>query len=56
MFNEHVTVRLSMEQAERVRRDAVNRLFAMNAPVADWEVMKAEIEGSRYPELPGWKP
>ena len=28
----------------RPREEAVGSLFAQNAPVADWEVMKAEIE------------
>jgi hypothetical protein len=28
----------------RPRHEAVQSLFAQNAPVADWEVMKAEIE------------
>jgi predicted DNA-binding protein len=39
-----------------VRRDALNAMFAMGAPVNDWEIMKAEIEAGRYPEIPGWKP
>jgi predicted DNA-binding protein len=33
------------------RRQALEALFAMEAPVAGWEVMKAEIERSRYPDL-----
>jgi hypothetical protein len=33
------------------RRRALETLFAMELPVDDWEVMKAEIEGSRYPDL-----
>ena len=28
----------------RPRSEALHSLFAQNAPVADWEVMKAEIE------------
>lgn len=28
----------------RPRHEAVESLFAQNAPVADWDVMKAEIE------------
>lgn len=28
----------------RPRHEALQSLFAQNAPVADWEVMKAEIE------------
>ncbi|MBI2777979.1 MAG: hypothetical protein HYX57_12065 [Chloroflexi bacterium] len=28
----------------RPRREAVQSLFAQNAPVAEWDVMKAEIE------------
>jgi len=28
----------------RPRHEAIQSLFAQNAPVADWEVMKAEIE------------
>lgn len=28
----------------RSRREALDALLAMNAPVADWEQMKAEIE------------
>ena len=39
-----------------VRRDALDAMFAMDAPVDDWEIMKAEIEAGRYPEIPGWKP
>ena len=30
------------------RRQALLALLAMEAPVADWEVMKAEIERGRY--------
>ena len=33
------------------RRQALETLFAMELPVDDWEVMKAEIERSRYPDL-----
>ena len=33
------------------RRRALEALFAMVAPVDDWEVMKAEIERGRYPDL-----
>jgi predicted DNA-binding protein len=33
------------------RRRALEALFAMEAPVDDWEVMKAEIERGRYPDL-----
>ncbi len=39
-----------------VRRDALDAMFAMGAPVDDWEVMKAEIEAGRYPGIPGWNP
>jgi hypothetical protein len=28
----------------------------MNLPVDDWEVMKEEIERSRYSDLEGWTP
>jgi hypothetical protein len=35
------------------RREALERLFAIEAPVADWEVMKAEIIDGRFGELPG---
>jgi predicted DNA-binding protein len=38
------------------RRAAVDRLLAIEAPVDAWEVMKSQIEASRYPDLPGWKP
>ena len=31
----------------RPRHEAIQSLFAQNAPVADWEVMKAEIERGR---------
>ena len=33
------------------RRQALEALFAMEAPVADWEVMKAEIERGHYASL-----
>ena len=45
-----------LDDESTVRRDAIARLLGMNAPVDDWEVMKAQIEASRYPELPGWNP
>jgi predicted transcriptional regulator len=38
------------------RQEALDRLFALDAPVADWDVMKAEIIEGRYGELPGWEP
>jgi hypothetical protein len=38
------------------RRRAVEHLISMELPVDDWDVMKREIEESRYPELDGWKP
>lgn len=38
------------------RRAAVERLLAMNAPVDDWDVMKRQIEETRYPPLEGWRP
>ena len=38
------------------RRDALDAMFAMDAPVDDWEIMKAEIEAGRYPETPAWNP
>jgi predicted DNA-binding protein len=38
------------------RQEALERLFAIGAPVADWEVMKAEIIEGRFGDLPGWKP
>jgi hypothetical protein len=38
------------------RRAAVERLIATNAPVDDWDVMKREIEETRYPPLDGWRP
>jgi hypothetical protein len=31
-------------QRARPRHEAVQSLFSQNAPVADWELMKAEIE------------
>jgi len=34
------------------RRRALERLMAMDAPVDDWEVMKAQIDESAYPPLP----
>jgi hypothetical protein len=38
----------------RPRHEAVQSLFAQNAPVADWEVMKAEIErGALGPDPDG---
>lgn len=45
-----------LDDESTTRRNAVNRMLSMNAPVDDWEVMKAQIVESRYPELPGWKP
>lgn len=39
-----------------IRREAADRLLSMNAPIDDWDVMKAQIVESRFPELPGWKP
>ena len=41
---------------ERICWAAVERLLAMNAPVDDWEVMKRQIEETRYPPLEGWRP
>lgn len=38
------------------RRAAVERLLAMNAPVDDWDVMKRQIEETRYRPLEGWRP
>jgi predicted DNA-binding protein len=38
------------------RQEALERLFALEAPVADWDIMKAEIIEGRYGELPGWEP
>lgn len=41
----------------RPRHEALRSLLGMNAPVADWDVMKAEIEagalGLEAPELTG---
>ena len=34
------------------RREALERLMAMNAPVDDCEVMKAQIDAAAYPPLP----
>ena len=34
------------------RRQALERLMAMEAPVDDWEVMKAQIDEAAYPPLP----
>jgi hypothetical protein len=38
------------------RRRAATAIVSMNAPVDDWDVMKRQIEDSRYPELEGWRP
>ena len=38
------------------RREALERLFAIEAPVADWEIMKAEIIEGRFGDLPGGEP
>ena len=39
----------------RPRHEAAQSLFAQNAPVADWEVMKAEIErGALGPDPDGY--
>jgi len=34
------------------RRQALEQLLAMEAPVDDWEVMKAQIDAAAYPPLP----
>lgn len=34
------------------RRQALERLMAMEAPVDDWEIMKAQIDEAAYPPLP----
>jgi hypothetical protein len=34
------------------RRAAIDRMMALELPVDDWEVMKAQILESRYPPLP----
>ena len=36
-----------VEPADDVRRRAVESIIAMNAPVDDWEVMKAQILASQ---------
>ena len=47
---------------DEIVRDAVDAIEDisiwrfMNAPVDDWDVMKRQIEDSRYPELEGWRP
>jgi len=35
------------------RRAAIEHMMSLDAPVDDWEVMKAQIEESRYPPLLG---
>jgi len=34
------------------RRAAIDHMMTLDAPVDDWEVMKAQILESRYPPLP----
>jgi hypothetical protein len=36
------------------RRRAADAILSMNLPVDDWEVMKRQIEESRYPPLDDW--
>ncbi len=36
------------------RRRAADAILSMNLPVDDWEVMKRQIEESRYPPLEDW--
>ena len=38
------------------RQEALDRLFALEAPVDDWEIMKAQIIEGRFGGLPGWEP
>ena len=45
-----------LDNESAIRREAAERLLAMNAPVDDWDVMKAQIVEGRYGELRGWKP
>jgi Ribbon-helix-helix protein, copG family len=35
------------------RHRAAAAILSMSAPVEDWDLMKSEIEDSRYPELEG---
>ena len=34
------------------RRAAIDHMMTLNAPVDDWEVMKAQIDEAAYPPLP----
>ena len=38
------------------RHRAAMAILEMGTPVDDWDVMKRQIEESRYPELDGWRP
>ncbi len=38
------------------RRRALRAILAMDLPVDDWDVMKRQIEESRYPDIDDWQP
>lgn len=38
------------------RRRALREILAMDLPVDDWDVMKRQIEESRYPDIDDWRP
>lgn len=38
------------------RRRALREILAMDLPVDDWDVMKRQIEESRYPDIDDWQP
>ena len=44
------------DSSDARRHRAAQAIVSMEAPVADWDVMKGQIEESRYPELDGWRP